>query len=299
MPHAEFSPKLEAKSHPSRALTTAALCGLLAVTGVVACSDDAEEGVGLAPGAAGTAGQAGDEGQGGVGGDATAPSSAGAAGEAATGSDVYDNVISEGVPISNEEFKALCDERNGWSYLTAACAGAALCKGLSLMGDVLTDHSCKGINSCMGISCVVFPEDTGLSGEEIYRDGPCAGCHGNWSDSDNPNLGVYTVWHAWNVAPDAAIKRFQDSTEQRLTSILVFGTQGQHPDGTAFSNMPAYYQKYSLAEIGRVLDHIRSLPVETASYEAPGAEPYEEPSAGGAGGAGGEAAGGAAGAGSQ
>ncbi len=266
---------------PSSVLTAAALCGLFALGSVAACSDDTENGV--APGPSGGAtGQpvAG----GGAGGNGSAPEPGGAGGDSGARPDVYDEVISEGEPISNDEFKALCDQRDGWTYLTAACAGSALCKGLSLMGDVLTDHSCKGINSCMGISCVVLPKDSGLSGEEIYRDGPCAGCHGNWEDYENPNLGVYTVWHGWDVSPDAATKRFQESSDQRLISILAFGTQGQYPDGTPFSNMPAYYQKYSLAELRRAIDYVKTLPVETLAYEVPGAEEYEEPSAGGAGG---------------
>jgi hypothetical protein len=285
MPNDGVLSRSEASPRPSRALTTAALCGLLAVSSIVACGDDAESGVPPGPSDAGAAGQP--VGQGGAAGQANVdPELGGAAGQAGAPSDVYDNVISEGVPISNDEFKELCDERDGWAYLTAACAGSALCKGLSLMGDVLTDHSCKGINSCMGISCVVLPKDTGLTGEEIYRDGPCAGCHGNWEDYDNPNLGVYTVWHGWDVSPEAAVKRFEDSSDLRLKSILVFGTQGQYPDGTPFSNMPAYYQKYSLAEIERTIDYIKTLPLETLAYEVPGADAFEEPGAGGAGGAG-------------
>jgi hypothetical protein len=273
----QSTPKLT----PSLGLSTAALCGLFALSSAVACGDDSN--AGAPPAAEAEAGTGGQPASGETGGGA-AGAPRGEAGAPAADPDVYDNVLSEGVPISAEEFQALCDERDGWSYTLAACAGAALCKGLSLTGDVLTDHSCKGVNSCAGFGCVVPPKDTGLTGEEIYRDGPCSGCHGSWADYENPNLGVYTVWHGWNVSPEAAIDQFKNSSEKRLLSILAFGTQGLHPDGTAYSNMPAYSQKYSLAELKRTLEYIQSLPTEASAYEVPGAEPYES----GAGGAGGQ-----------
>ena len=113
----------------------------------------------------------------------------------------------------------------------------------------------------------------GLTGEEIYAAGPCGGCHGDWTDSDNPNFDVYTVVHGSELTGDAALKRFNESSLQRLTSIVVFGTQGLHPDGTPYSNMPAYYQKYSRAEIERAVKYVQSLPTQTSQYDIFGVTP--------------------------
>lgn len=279
---------------------SAALCGLLTLSAVVACGDDTNNGVppSPTPSESGAAGQA-PTASGGNGGEATAPAGDGGAGGVA--SDTYNNVVSDGVDISAEEFQKMCDERDGWAYVTAFCAGAGMCKGLSLLGTTLTDHSCKGLNSCGGAGCVDLPKDSGLTGKEIYADGPCGGCHGDWSDADNPKFDVYNVVHGSELTGEAALTRFKDSSMQRLMSIVVFGTQGLHPDGTPYSNMPAYYQKYSRAEIERAVKYVQSLPAQAEQYdifgvtpgfgipEATGGTPSETPAAGGAGGAGGAA----------
>ncbi|HVY31932.1 MAG TPA: c-type cytochrome [Polyangiaceae bacterium] len=272
---------------------SAALCGLLTLSAAVACGDDGENGVAPipTPSEAGAAGQS-QQSEGGTGG--TSSESAGAGG---VPSDEYNNVISDGVEITAEDFQKMCDERDGWAYVTAFCAGAGMCKGLSLLGTTLTDHSCKGLNSCGGAGCVDLPKDSGLTGKEIYADGPCGGCHGDWSDADHPKFDVYNVVYGPDMTADAALKRFKESSMQRLMSIVVFGTQGLHPDGTPYSNMPAYYQKYSRAEIERAIKYVQSLPTQTEQYdifgvtpgfgipEATGGVPSETPQAGGAGGA--------------
>jgi mono/diheme cytochrome c family protein len=293
------SAEAQASSKPSKALMSAALCGLLTLSAVVACGDDGEKGVAPSPSEAGAAGQSqqSDGGSGATPGDAVggARESAGGAG-GAIASD-YNNVISDGVEITAEDFKKLCDERDGWAYVTAFCAGAGMCKGLSLLGTTLTDHSCKGLNSCGGAGCVDLPKDSGLTGKEIYAEGPCGGCHGDWSDPENPNFEVYNVVYGPDLTAEAALKRFKESSMQRLMSIMVFGTQGLHPDGTPYSNMPAYYQKYSRAEIERAIKYVQSLPAQAEKYdifgvtpgfgipEAAGGAPSEPTAAGGAGGA--------------
>jgi len=269
----------ESGAKPSSALAAAALCGLLVVGVAAGCAEGTDSGVAPTPSASGS---------GGSGGSAANPD----AGQPAAGEGgvpgTYDHVISEGTPVSAEDFKAMCDERNGWMYVTAFCAGSGLCKGLSLLDDTVTDHSCKGMNSCGGAGCVVLPEDSGLSGQEIYQAGPCGNCHGDWSDSDNPRFDVYMVNYGPDTTAAAALKQFKESTDQRLTSIVVFGTQGMHPDGTPYSNMPAYYQKYSLAEIQRTIAYLKTLQIETQEYEIFGVTPGDGiPGAGGAAGAGG------------
>jgi len=298
------SPSLSASplvTKASGSLLSAALCGLLTLGAATACGDNQDTGVAPPHGTAGTSGEGGEGGEAG-----TPEGSAGAAGAAgATDTptdDTYNNVISDGTPISAAEFQAMCDERNGWVYVTASCAGAGMCKGLSLLGDTLTDHSCKGMNSCGGAGCVVLPEDSGLSGKEIYVNGPCSGCHGDWTDEDHPNLGVYTVIHGTDISDADALERFKMSTDQRLLSIAIFGTQGLHADGTPYSNMPAYYQKYSLAEIKRAVTYAQSLPTEVSTYDIFGTTPgfgIPEAGAGGesaaVGGTGGASGGGAGG----
>lgn len=56
-----------------------------------------------------------------------------------------------------EKFTAECDARHGKVELHAHCGGANSCKGLSYDTDthVLTEHDCKGLNTCAGYSCVV------------------------------------------------------------------------------------------------------------------------------------------------
>lgn len=207
----------------------------------------------------------------GAGGDTAGRDTDGGAG--AVGSDEYDNVVSDGIDISAEEFQRICDDRGGWMYVTAVCAGAGMCKGLSLLGTKLTDHSCRGLNGCGGAGCVDLPEDMGLSGQQIYAEGPCGGCHGDWSDAEHPKLDVYTVVHGPDVDSEVALKRFRESSKRRLMSVVVFGTRGVHADGTPFSNMPAYYQDYSRAEIERAVEYVQRLPVRTQPYEVFGTTP--------------------------
>ena len=296
------SPAPSSLSKSSSALVSAALAGLLAASAAVACSDGGKAGVGPSQTDAGadSGGAGGAAPSGGSEAGATDTAEAGAGGAV---SDTYDNVISDGVEIDAKEFQALCDERNGWVYVTAFCAGAGMCKGLSLLGTTLTDHSCKGMNSCGGAGCVVLPADTGLTGKEIYSAGPCGGCHGDWSNPDKPDFNIYNVVHGSDLSDEQALTRFKDSTDQRLLSIVIFGTQGLHPDGTPYSNMPAYYQKYSLAEIKRAVQYVKTLPTAVEQYDIFGVTPGfgipDAPSSGGAGGGGGGTGGGGTGGGNS
>lgn len=56
-----------------------------------------------------------------------------------------------------EKFKALCESMNGTLEIHLHCGGANSCKGLSYdeVTQVLTEHTCKGMNTCKGYSCVV------------------------------------------------------------------------------------------------------------------------------------------------
>ena len=56
-----------------------------------------------------------------------------------------------------ERFTAMCNARQGAVELHSHCGGANSCSGISYDTGthVLTEHGCKGLNTCAGYSCVV------------------------------------------------------------------------------------------------------------------------------------------------
>lgn len=60
--------------------------------------------------------------------------------------------------ITYEKFKVMCDDKNGKMEVHPHCGGANSCKGFSydLATHVLTEHSCKGLNTCTGYSCILL-----------------------------------------------------------------------------------------------------------------------------------------------
>jgi hypothetical protein len=56
-----------------------------------------------------------------------------------------------------EQFTDDCDARRGKVELHSHCGGVNSCKGFSYDEDtdVLTEHTCKGANTCAGYSCVI------------------------------------------------------------------------------------------------------------------------------------------------
>jgi mono/diheme cytochrome c family protein len=268
---------------PTHCLLAAALSGLLGI-GIAGCSNDVKANAD-STGATGGAGGA-DGGSSASGGE----SAAGGGAPADSGiAEVYNNLLTaDAGGMSMVEFQKLCDTRGGYVYRNAACAGGSMCKGLSWHGGSLWDHSCRGQNSsCAGVGCLALPADTGLTGKEIYEDGPCAGCHADWSkvvdvDKDKPDYGKFALYYDPLTLTDAEVtKRFKDSTEERLTSSVVWGVQGFYTDYVPYSNMPAYYQKYSMAEIRRVVDYVKTLTTFTYPTEQFGLTPgYGAPEAG-------------------
>lgn len=162
--------------------------------------------------------------------------------------------------------------------MNSSCAGSAMCKGLSLHDGVLWDHSCRGQNStCAGVGCVAMPADKGATAEDIYVNGPCGTCHADWShvDYSQPTVDMSQIdykkfaiyFSPEDISGDQAIARFKKSPKKRLEAIIAWGTQGFTAMHTPYSNMPTYYQKYSLAEIKRLVDFVQTLtPFE---YPAP------------------------------
>lgn len=61
------------------------------------------------------------------------------------------------VDMTLEQFTKDCDARGGTVEIHAHCGGENSCRGMSYDTDtkVLTEHTCKGMNTCAGYSCVV------------------------------------------------------------------------------------------------------------------------------------------------
>jgi hypothetical protein len=65
--------------------------------------------------------------------------------------------------LTAEGFKALCDARNGTVEALSHCGGLATAAGFSydLDTQLLSEHTCKGANTCAGWNCVT--DDDGQS----------------------------------------------------------------------------------------------------------------------------------------
>ncbi len=59
--------------------------------------------------------------------------------------------------LSADDFKALCDERGGTVEVMPHCGGFATAKGFSYDTGTqeLSEHTCKGANTCGGWNCVI------------------------------------------------------------------------------------------------------------------------------------------------
>ena len=116
------------------------------------------------------------------------------------------------------------------------------------------------------MSCVLSPPDSGEDGKKIYEEtGGCGPiCHGKEAFSLFVRPGTVTLAEAQS--------RLQSGPVRRLEAIVAFGVAGQNADGVAFANMPPYHAKFSRPEILRVIDYIRTLPIEPSFYEIEGAK---------------------------
>lgn len=185
--------------------------------------------------------------------------------------------------LSFEEFRQLCEERQGWAYLTSSCAGSGMCRGLFLLDGTLSEQSCKGMNGCGGAGCVTMPKDSGKSAQEILDEGGCANCHAHWNDDYTEfDYSTFTLPYGAGQTAEGKLAQFDAASDDRLVSIMVFGTQGIETGGIYFSNMPAYRDKLSLAEIRRTVKQIRSMPKLPKAYEYFGRESQSAPEAGAA-----------------
>lgn len=159
-------------------------------------------------------------------------------------------------------FTADCTTRGGVVQIHATCAGNNACAGMSFnkWSKDLTEHTCKGLNSCGGASCVVLPPDQGRDAAELYEERCGSMCHGSG----------FTLYVAPGVEHAAALAAFADRTPEAQLKIIAFGARGMTAAGTALANMPAFHGDLSRAEIERLVAHVRSLEVEATTYGIPG-----------------------------
>jgi hypothetical protein len=98
-------------------------------------------------------------------GGAAGATAAGAAGAAGAGAGAggsapeYPHITSSqnvGV-MTEEQFKALCDERGGTVEVMPHCGGFATAKGFSYDSgtQLLSEHTCQGANTCAGWNCAI------------------------------------------------------------------------------------------------------------------------------------------------
>lgn len=178
-------------------------------------------------------------------------------------------IISE--TVGNRTFEGLtaeCDTRGGYIEIHAACAGVNTCAGFSY-GDwepgVLTEHTCAASNGCNGLSCVVLPQDSGKTPQEIlqaeslpeYGPQPCMNCHAEWTDH-GVDTTKFNVW----VVPGSGrdLTNWLDLPRAAQARTVAFGKASLLPDGTAYHGMAPYYKLYARAEIERLVDYIRTSP---------------------------------------
>ncbi len=113
-----------------------------ASTGGAAASGGAATGGDASTGGAATGGDTSAAGAGGEGGAPTVPQ--------ITSSTKVENLDAIG-------FKALCDERGGTVEVMAHCGGLATARGFAYdtTTSMLSEHTCKGANTCSGWNCVI------------------------------------------------------------------------------------------------------------------------------------------------
>lgn len=175
------------------------------------------------------------------------------------------------------EFKTMCEERAGLTQVHAACSGTNACRGLILNSwatetiageqvSTVVEHTCRGFNSCLGISCVDMPADSGKSGQDVYEES-CMGCHAvGGHDSPNAHL-TYAVYYRPGGDAATALAAFEAKSDATLINNVAFGAVGYLDDGTPYSNMPAYHEDLSVEEIKRVVEHLQGLEIHTVEME--------------------------------
>jgi hypothetical protein len=167
-----------------------------------------------------------------------------------------------------------CDALGGYVQITASCSGVNACAGFSVGDwnpDVRSEHTCRGLNGCNGLSCITTPADSGLTGEQILAleaipngqpddvingPAPCSYCHSVYTDDvlDPSAFKVHVLPGSGRTADN-----WLDRSPAEMERIVAFGAHGVTADGIAYAAMVGYAKSLSRAEIERVVTHIRTL----------------------------------------
>jgi cytochrome c5 len=160
--------------------------------------------------------------------------------------------------VTTSSFTSECDARGGLVQTHAVCSGNNKCQGYSYnkWSFEWTEHTCKGLNTCGGLSCVVLPKSKGQSGTDIYNQ-KCAGCHGKE---------VFAVYVAPGTDTSNTLAKFLAKPLATHVQQTAFGIQGTNASGTSYTNMPAYHEDYSRSEIEATGRYLRSLPRKVEVY---------------------------------
>lgn len=153
--------------------------------------------------------------------------------------------VSTVASLDANTFDAQCAEQAGVLQFHAHCGGFNLCRGESYDSATqeLSEHTCRGLNTCAGMSCVHLSPDRGRAGEALYAE-LCASCHGATGTFTLPTSeGVMQLHTASVLAKSAAI---------------AFGEDGK---GIALAADHAFYESLSRAEVLRLVEYIDSLPL--------------------------------------
>jgi hypothetical protein len=192
----------------------------------------------------------------------TGPTNTGDTSEPTTPTPTGPTILSseENLTITFAEFSSMCLDRGGLMQTHATCAGNNACTGFHFNKNskMFTEHTCKAMNSCGGISCVVLPEDQGRTGEDIYRSACGPACHGGTD--------TFQLWIWPGADPDEALLKFQEHTTDYFIHMLAFGSSGMNESGTAYANVPARHETHSREELIRVIEHIRTLPTTPIEF---------------------------------
>jgi hypothetical protein len=190
------------------------------------------------------------------------------------GEDRYEEALAlldtdESGDISLAEFEAAChasaqvfgEARPGVVHTQTTCGGTHLCRGMVLhTWNELIEHDCRGVNGCAGWSCVETAEGSDRDGATVFVEANCAWCHAGED-------GKFKVQVPPGDDVETAVATFFDRSDARFRAAIAFGLRGISPGDVAGSNMPAYYDRLSLAEIDAVIAYMRTMQLEGASWQ--------------------------------
>jgi hypothetical protein len=185
--------------------------------------------------------------------------------------------------ISFAEFEAACAQsalpflekngRPGIVEVQASCAGTSSGRGVIVHPwNEVFQHDCRGVNSCAGWSCVEAAVDEERTGQQAYEAVGCLNCHAGTD-------GAFKVLVPEGEDVAATVSTFFARSDTRFRSVIAFGVSGLSSSDHAVSTMPGHFETLSRREIDAVITHMRTLPLEGATFvndESPVVETGEE-----------------------